>query len=132
MHHARRAPLPRLRRRALPRPRRVHAARARSLTDRFAIVLAERVSFRSFSDERVVESQRALSGKTEAVAFSFNLIRIPASDDATEVRRMVEANRPARTFTVWLSDDADRVPLKVSAKTELGEITVDLTDYTRP
>jgi cytokinin dehydrogenase len=29
----------------------------------------------------------------EAVAFCFNLIRIPASEDATEARRMVEANR---------------------------------------
>lgn len=44
----------------------------------------------------------------------------------------IEANRPARTFTVWLSDDADRVPLKVLAKTELGEVTVELTDYQRP
>jgi hypothetical protein len=44
----------------------------------------------------------------------------------------VEANKPARTFTVWLSDDADRVPIKVLAHTELGDVTVDLTDYTRP
>jgi hypothetical protein len=44
----------------------------------------------------------------------------------------VEAGKPVRTFTVWLSDDADRVPLKVVATTELGDITVDLTDYTRP
>jgi len=44
----------------------------------------------------------------------------------------IEANRPARTFTVWLSDDADRVPLKVLAHTELGDVTVDLTDYQRP
>ena len=44
----------------------------------------------------------------------------------------VEADKPVRTFTVWLSDDADRVPLKVVATTELGDITVDLTDYTHP
>lgn len=37
--------------------------------------------------------------------------------------------RPARTFAVWLSDDADRVPLKLTASTELGEITMDLTEY---
>ena len=42
-----------------------------------------------------------------------------------------ETARPARTFTVWLSDDADRVPLKLTATTELGEITMDLTEYTR-
>ena len=43
----------------------------------------------------------------------------------------IESNRPARTFTVWLSDDADRVPLKVVAHTELGDLTVDLTEYNR-
>lgn len=44
----------------------------------------------------------------------------------------VEANKPARTFRVWLSDDADRVPLQVSAKTELGDVVMSLTDYSRP
>jgi len=44
----------------------------------------------------------------------------------------VETDKPMRTFTVWLSDDADRVPLRVLAKTELGDVTVDLTEYNRP
>lgn len=44
----------------------------------------------------------------------------------------LETGKPARTFTVWLSDDADRVPLKVIAHTELGDLTVELTDYARP
>ena len=43
----------------------------------------------------------------------------------------VESKDPARTFDVWLSDDADRVPLKMTAKTELGDITMDLTEYAR-
>lgn len=42
-----------------------------------------------------------------------------------------ETAQPSRTFTVWLSDDADRVPLKVTAKTELGDIVMDLTEYNR-
>ncbi len=44
----------------------------------------------------------------------------------------LETTKAARTFTVWLSDDADRVPLKVVAATELGDIVMELTDYTRP
>ena len=44
----------------------------------------------------------------------------------------LESDKPGRTFQVWLSDDADRVPLKVSASTELGDITMDLTEYNRP
>jgi hypothetical protein len=41
----------------------------------------------------------------------------------------IESDRPTRTFSVWLSDDADRVPLKVVATTELGDIVMDLTEY---
>ncbi len=44
----------------------------------------------------------------------------------------VEGKAPARTFKVWLSDDADRVPLRVTATTELGQVEMALTDYTRP
>jgi len=43
-----------------------------------------------------------------------------------------KSNKPARSFRVWLSDDADRVPLKVTAKTELGDVVMDLTEYNRP
>ncbi|MDB4957285.1 MAG: hypothetical protein JWO36_4854 [Myxococcales bacterium] len=44
----------------------------------------------------------------------------------------LESDKPARTFKVWLSDDADRVPLKMTASTELGDVSMDLTEYTRP
>lgn len=42
-----------------------------------------------------------------------------------------ETARPSRTFSVWLSDDADRVPLRLTATTEIGDIVMDLTDYSR-
>lgn len=44
----------------------------------------------------------------------------------------VERGKKPRTFTVWMSDDADRVPLRVVAHTELGDVTIELTGYTRP
>jgi hypothetical protein len=44
----------------------------------------------------------------------------------------LESDKAARTFSVWLSDDADRVPLKMVATTELGEVAMDLTEYARP
>jgi len=44
----------------------------------------------------------------------------------------VEPGKAARTFSVWVSDDGDRVPLKMTAKTELGEIAMTLLEYTRP
>ncbi len=43
----------------------------------------------------------------------------------------IETDKPSRTFKVWLSDDADRVPLKVTAVTELGDIVMDLVEYNR-
>ena len=44
----------------------------------------------------------------------------------------LESETATRTFSVWLTDDADRVPLKLVAKTELGDVAMDLTEYTRP
>ena len=34
-----------------------------------------------------------------------------------------------RHFSVWISDDQGRVPLQVKARTDYGDITMELTDY---
>ncbi len=48
-------------------------------------------------------------------------------------RQLAENTRKKpREFTVWISDDADRVPLRVIAKTEYGEVRAELIDYDRP
>lgn len=44
----------------------------------------------------------------------------------------LEGDKATRTFEVWITDDADRVPLKMTAHTELGDVAMDLTDYQRP
>jgi len=44
----------------------------------------------------------------------------------------LEGGKATRTFEVWITDDADRVPLKMTAHTELGDVAMDLTDYQRP
>ena len=43
-----------------------------------------------------------------------------------------ESGKKVRTFSVWMSDDGDRVPLRVIASTELGDVVIDLTGYERP
>jgi hypothetical protein len=43
-----------------------------------------------------------------------------------------DTRKPPRTWSVWLSDDADRVPLRFSAHTELGDIVIELVAYERP
>lgn len=37
-----------------------------------------------------------------------------------------------RNYSVWLSDDANRLPLLVMATTEYGDLRVELVDYSRP
>jgi hypothetical protein len=37
-----------------------------------------------------------------------------------------------RNYSVWLSDDANRLPLLVMATTEYGDLRVELVEYTRP
>lgn len=46
--------------------------------------------------------------------------------------RTLDERRPPRRFSVWFSDDADRVPLRIGAITELGDVRIDLTEYARP
>lgn len=46
--------------------------------------------------------------------------------------RSLDEQRPPRRFSVWFSDDADRVPLRIGAITELGDVRIDLSDYARP
>ena len=71
------------------------------------------------------ETIGSVLGNRRAVKFTGASYRARANFD-------VESQKPARTFTVWLSDDADRVPLRMTADTELGQVTMDLTDYSRP
>ena len=46
--------------------------------------------------------------------------------------RSIDDKAKRREFSVWLSDDADMVPLRVKSTTELGDVLIELTDYQRP
>ena len=39
------------------------------------------------------------------------------------------AGNDERDFTIWISDDSGRVPLKVVAKTDYGDVEMTITDY---
>lgn len=58
--------------------------------------------------------------------------RIEGLSFRAKANLQLESDKPLRAFTVWLSDDADRVPLRVSAHTELGDVLIELTHYARP
>lgn len=41
----------------------------------------------------------------------------------------VDARKPPRTFTLWLSDDARRTPLRLVARTEYGDVEIVATSH---
>lgn len=43
-----------------------------------------------------------------------------------------DTSKPARTFTVWLSDDRQRIPIRLTAHTELGDVVANATSYVPP
>ena len=66
----------------------------------------------------------AATGNRRATRFRGEAYRINRSLTA-------ETAKPSRIFSVWLSDDADRVPLRLTATTEIGDIVMELTEYNR-
>ena len=59
-------------------------------------------------------------------------IRIESQAYHARANRVVDEKTAPRTMTLWLSDDDDRVPLRVVAHTEIADATVELTEYQRP
>ncbi len=41
-------------------------------------------------------------------------------------------SKKPRNYSIWISDDASRLPLLVMAKTEYGDLRLELVDYSRP
>jgi len=44
----------------------------------------------------------------------------------------VDPTSDKRRFTIWISDDADRVPVKLAAHTDYGDVLLELADYHAP
>jgi hypothetical protein len=61
-----------------------------------------------------------------------NALRLDGVSIRSRPDLTAEPGKPPRNFTVWLSDDADRVPLRFTAHTELGDVVIELTAYERP
>jgi hypothetical protein len=78
--------------------------------------------------ELVVEAREELKtalGKLPALRTSGVAYRVGAGG-------AIDPRRKPRHFTVWVSDDAWRIPLRVSAVTEMGDVVVQATGYDGP
>jgi hypothetical protein len=42
-----------------------------------------------------------------------------------------DTGRPPRTFTIWVTDDDQRIPVQLAAQTEFGEVFAQATSYVR-
>ena len=88
------------------------------------------------SDARQVASNRVeivfAGSDTIKTSLGHNAaIRIEGT--ATRLTRALSPHhtRAPRKFTLWMSDDAYRLPLRVEARTEYGPVEVELVAYER-
>ncbi len=57
------------------------------------------------------------------------VIRFDAKTTKLDRSGVPWAGQPERVFTMWISDDHDRVPLKLDADSDLGALAMDIVDY---
>ncbi len=72
-----------------------------------------------------VEELRTPLGKSMTVKLTGVSTRLHASGQ-------IDASKPPRKFTVWVTDDERRIPVKIRAHTELGDLDVTATSYDVP
>lgn len=94
----------------------------------------QRAYFYVLSGKRLWKARVAKVG-TEAIDTAlgeFRAIRIEGT--AHRLTRQLERDpkKAPRGFTLWISDDARRVPLLVTARTEYGDVAAKLVHYHRP
>ena len=63
---------------------------------------------------------------------AFDAIRIDGVARRMHRNLREDTRKPARYYTIWLSDDAQRMPILVTGKTEYGDVKAELVDYNQP
>lgn len=71
------------------------------------------------------EEMRTAVGKRRTVRIAGVSTRLKPSFEE-------DKSKPPRTFTIWVSDDDQRIPVKIAAKTEMGDIVAAATSYESP
>lgn len=94
----------------------------------------ERVSFHGVSGRRMwLVELRATSRETIRTAMGvYPAVRLDGTAKRLTTRLTIDEKAKLRTFTIWLSEDANRLPLRVAGHTEYGDMSIELTRYHRP
>ncbi len=94
----------------------------------------DKTRFYGLSGRRVWECE-LVAGKRETIRTGMGLypaIRIEGWGARLTHRMRRDERRQPRTFTLWISDDANRLPLRFIARTEHGELGMELIEYRHP
>jgi hypothetical protein len=93
-----------------------------------------RAIFHTLGGRTVWRSELVVEGREirETRLGKVSCIRMRGTSRRMSSALVVDEKKPAREFTVWMTDDARRVPLEIIAKTELGDVVVKLTSYESP
>jgi len=68
----------------------------------------------------------------DTVKGAYPTLRFQGHAERLTGRMIVDDKRPARRFTMWISEDANRLPLRIEASTEYGDVTMEMTRFDKP
>jgi hypothetical protein len=71
------------------------------------------------------EEMRTAVGKRKTVRIAGVSTRLKPSFEE-------DKSKPPRTFTLWVTDEDQRIPVKIAARTEMGDIVASATSYESP
>lgn len=97
--------------------------------------VGERIYFYAISGARMWRADLVFDGHDSRTTPIGNYPALRFVGTAQRLTRKMQPDprfKKPRTFTIWLSDDANRLPLAIEGKTELGTAAVRLVDYYKP
>jgi hypothetical protein len=96
-------------------------------------VAGEWAYFYAVSGRRLYRVEIAMAGREprRTVLGEFASIRIEGT--ATRLTRTLrpDKTKPPRRFTLWMSDDSERLPILIEARTEHGDVRAEMSAYER-
>ncbi len=97
----------------------------------FEAPLGTKISFESFRSRFVWTTQLTVAEREQITTELGRISTLRFEGWGHGLRRDGELNdEPERRFSLWISDDADRVPVRLVGVTDYGDIKMEITSYT--
>ena len=94
----------------------------------------QKLFFYTVSGNRIWHTELEFKGEeTKTIARGmYPAVRFEGTSQRVTYKMELDARQKPRTFTLWLSDDANRLPLLIEGHTEYGTAAIELIDYRKP